>query len=155
MEMGPEEGTDKVKVVVEKAPLQPKPSSTPIQQDAVVKKVTVKRTISEGSLDMVEKSIPEVVFPVEGVRYLYHISDIHIHLYKRHEEYQKVFDQLYTELRSRETGIIVVTGDILHNKDVISSEAEFYDDDELYDEDEFYDEDERNIYTHLQAKSDS
>ena len=123
VEMGPEEGTDKVKVVVEKAPIQPKPSSTPIQQDAVVKKVSVKRTISEGSLDMVEKSIPEVVFPLEGVRYLYHISDIHIHLYKRHEEYQKVFDQLYTELRNRETGIIVVTGDILHNKDVISSEA--------------------------------
>lgn len=50
---------------------------------------------------------------------IYHISDIHIRLYSRRQEYQLVFDRLYTYLRAQkhlDQSILVVTGDILHNK---------------------------------------
>ena len=51
-------------------------------------------------------------------RYIYHISDIHIRLYSRRNEYQHVFQELYRFLREkdREASMIVVTGDVLHNK---------------------------------------
>lgn len=93
---------------------------TPIQPE-----INIKRIISESSLDMVESCKVEVIEDGIGlkIKYLYHISDIHIQLYKRHNEYKEVFDKLYQELREREKGVIVVTGDILHNKDVISSDA--------------------------------
>jgi DNA repair exonuclease SbcCD ATPase subunit/predicted phosphodiesterase len=54
-------------------------------------------------------------------RYIYHISDIHIRLYSRRNEYQHVFQELYRFLREKdrehlEASILVVTGDVLHNK---------------------------------------
>lgn len=50
------------------------------------------------------------------IRYIYHISDIHIRMYSRHDEYRCVFDKLYGFLREQPPGIVVITGDILHNK---------------------------------------
>lgn len=56
------------------------------------------------------------------IRYLYHISDIHIRLFSRRNEYHHVFDQLYSFLRERvachgkDKAMIVITGDVLHNK---------------------------------------
>jgi len=54
-------------------------------------------------------------------RYIYHISDIHIRLYSRRNEYQHVFQELYRFLREKDrehlkASILVVTGDVLHNK---------------------------------------
>lgn len=50
---------------------------------------------------------------------VYHISDIHIRLYSRRNEYRGVFERLYDVLRNApdpEHSLIVVTGDVLHNK---------------------------------------
>jgi DNA repair exonuclease SbcCD ATPase subunit len=68
---------------------------------------------------------------------IYHLSDIHIKLQKRHEEYRSVFKTLYQtltkekEMNPKSTGIIVITGDILHSKTELSPEcvsltAEFF-----------------------------
>lgn len=93
---------------------------TPIQPE-----INIKRVISEDNLDMLESCKIEVIKEGVGlkIQYLYHISDIHIQLYKRHSEYKAVFEKLYQLLREKEKGVIVVTGDILHNKDVISADA--------------------------------
>ena len=90
----------------------------------------VKRVISESNLDIIDNSIPLIIEKGIGknIRYLYHISDIHIQLQKRHDTYKALFNKLYVLLRKyanerEESGVIVITGDILHNKDVISSDA--------------------------------
>lgn len=59
------------------------------------------------------------------IRYVYHISDIHIRTTKRHQEYLEVFERLYAQLRetSNAESIIVLTGDIMHAKTELSPEA--------------------------------
>lgn len=54
---------------------------------------------------------------------IYHISDIHINLQAKHNEYRTVFNNLYEYLKSKQkntletsSSIIVITGDILHSK---------------------------------------
>lgn len=49
---------------------------------------------------------------------IFHISDIHIRLFSRRVEYASVFNQLYDFLRKhkKDDALVVVTGDILHNK---------------------------------------
>jgi len=59
---------------------------------------------------------------------IYHISDIHIRLYSRLDEYESVFSRLYEFLRRErdergETGITVITGDVLHHKNELSPEC--------------------------------
>jgi predicted MPP superfamily phosphohydrolase len=62
---------------------------------------------------------------------IYHISDIHIRLQKRHDEYKKVFTNLYNSLKDEVkknnntsmNGIIIITGDILHSKTELSPEC--------------------------------
>jgi DNA repair exonuclease SbcCD ATPase subunit len=57
---------------------------------------------------------------------IYHISDIHIRLQKRHDEYKKVFTNLYKQLKEdvvKSKGIIIITGDILHSKTELSPEC--------------------------------
>ena len=56
-----------------------------------------------------------------------HISDTHIRLYKRHEEYRRVFDNMFRDIiewqdKTREKFCIVVTGDIVHAKTDMSPE---------------------------------
>jgi len=60
-----------------------------------------------------------------NIKYIYHISDIHIRRYDKHTEYNIVFDNLYTYLKSvcNENSIIVLTGDILHNKDNLTPDC--------------------------------
>lgn len=62
------------------------------------------------------------------IKYVYHISDIHIQNTQRHDEYQEVFDRLYEKMISmmgntskRERSLLVVTGDIMHSKTQIHS----------------------------------
>lgn len=51
--------------------------------------------------------------------FIFHISDIHIRLNSRKEEYNTVFEQLYTIIKHHSRvnhAVIVITGDLLHNK---------------------------------------
>lgn len=54
----------------------------------------------------------------DNLKHVFHLADIHIRLFKRHEEYREVFDTLYEDLRSRDTenSVILVAGDIFHTK---------------------------------------
>lgn len=53
-----------------------------------------------------------------------HISDIHIRLNTRHDEYRSVFSKLYKEIESSDkNSIIINTGDTLHAKITLSPEA--------------------------------
>jgi DNA repair exonuclease SbcCD ATPase subunit/DNA repair exonuclease SbcCD nuclease subunit len=70
------------------------------------------------------------------VTHIYQISDIHIHLYKRHNEYTEVFDKVIQYLKSEKTHyepdnksnrnsslLCIITGDILHSKSDLSPEC--------------------------------
>ncbi len=52
------------------------------------------------------------------LRKIAHCADIHIRLFKRHEEYRESFNTFYEQLRQTDLtdGVIVVAGDILHAK---------------------------------------
>lgn len=67
--------------------------------------------------------IPEIITTKVTIKYLYHISDIHIRRYDRHNEYEYVFDKLYNYLKTVDSGLIVITGDILHNKDNLTPDC--------------------------------
>jgi DNA repair exonuclease SbcCD ATPase subunit len=86
------------------------------------------------------QSIDDINFTVINSNYtskvktIYHISDIHIHLYKRHKEYKLQFDKLYTYLEKEKVKksitsnkdiecIIAITGDLLHSKSDLSPEC--------------------------------
>lgn len=63
---------------------------------------------------------------IDTVNHIYHVSDIHIRLRQRHDEYAQVFNRLYKQLKKlnkNNDGIIVITGDILHSKTHLSPEA--------------------------------
>lgn len=55
---------------------------------------------------------------------IYHISDIHIRLYKRHKEYNDVFDKLFKYIYDTkdDDSAIVLAGDIVHSKTDMSPE---------------------------------
>ena len=62
----------------------------------------------------------------ETVDKIFHISDIHIRLYKRHEEYKECFSILNSQLLDAKVkypnSIIFVTGDLMHAKTDLSPE---------------------------------
>jgi len=71
-----------------------------------------------------------------SITHIYHISDIHIQLYKRHQEYREVFQRVYDYLIGEKTTagipaiqnrnipfLVVITGDILHSKADLSPEC--------------------------------
>lgn len=62
------------------------------------------------------------------VEHIYHLSDIHIRLYHRlDDEYEHVFQEMYKILgqsqEKQENCLIILTGDILHNKNDLSPEC--------------------------------
>ena len=62
------------------------------------------------------------------IRYIYHLSDIHIRNTQRHAEYQEVFDRTYRSIKKSigtndKVSMIVLTGDIMHSKTELSPEA--------------------------------
>ena len=76
-------------------------------------------------------SFADLDYPNKIIK-IYHISDIHIRLQKRHDEYKKVFANLYNSLKEEvkeslggdsSKGIIIITGDILHSKTELSPEC--------------------------------
>ena len=62
--------------------------------------------------------------PFNKLRKIVHTADIHIRLFKRHEEYREAFNTFYDQLRQTDLtdGVIVVAGDILHAKTDMSPE---------------------------------
>jgi len=56
---------------------------------------------------------------------VFHISDIHIRLYRRSKEYVLVLENLLRTINERkdEHSIIIVTGDIFHSKTEMSPES--------------------------------
>jgi len=66
----------------------------------------------------------KIKVPFKQVKKVAHISDVHIRLFKRHDEYKEVLDKLYLQLRNSqlENGVIVVAGDIVHAKTDMSPE---------------------------------
>jgi exonuclease SbcC len=58
---------------------------------------------------------------LEGVRVkIVHISDLHIRLNTRIDEYRSVFNKLYKSVREQNPDLIVLTGDMNHQKSSIS-----------------------------------
>lgn len=62
---------------------------------------------------------------VQNIRYLYHISDIHIRKTERHKEYMEVFSRLVAriEMERPNESLIVLTGDIMHDKSEMVPES--------------------------------
>lgn len=65
--------------------------------------------------------------PFKKLEHIAHISDIHIRLFRRHEEYQLAFETLYADLEQLKLSnignfIIVLAGDIVHAKTDMSPE---------------------------------
>ena len=67
----------------------------------------------------------ELAIDMPKIERIFHISDIHIRLYHRQKEYQDVFEKLYNyiKLTTRNTEIIIITGDLLHSKNNLSPES--------------------------------
>lgn len=62
--------------------------------------------------------------PFKKLRRIIHLADVHIRLYKRHQEFRECFDQLYADLKSTDLTdtAILVAGDIVHSKTELSPE---------------------------------
>src|ERR1035441_7262360 len=54
---------------------------------------------------------------------LAHISDLHLRLYERQDEYNLVIDRLIKSLEEQNPDGIVLAGDLFHNKTVMSPES--------------------------------
>ena len=59
----------------------------------------------------------------KSINTIYHLADIHIRPLKRHNEYRIIFDKLYNKISEDPTNsLIVICGDIVHEKDKITPE---------------------------------
>jgi DNA repair exonuclease SbcCD ATPase subunit len=58
-----------------------------------------------------------------NVKYVVHTADIHIRMFEREEEYLSVFNRFYEDLKKRKlnnkNSVIVICGDIMHNKEIL------------------------------------
>lgn len=68
--------------------------------------------------------IKKLPIKIDNLEKIFHIADIHIRLFKRKDEYRRVFDNLYDEIRKEgvENSIAVIAGDIVHAKTEMSPE---------------------------------
>lgn len=64
--------------------------------------------------------------PKIEIKYIYHISDIHIRKNERHDEYKEIFNKVYKILENniddKKNSLIIITGDIMHMKTDLSPE---------------------------------
>lgn len=56
------------------------------------------------------------------IKKIIHVSDVHIRVLKRHDEYKKVFEDFYKIIDGIDDSVVVCTGDILHSKLELSAE---------------------------------
>lgn len=60
----------------------------------------------------------------EYVEHVYHIADIHIRILERHDEYREIFSKFKAVIeRDKTTKLLVICGDIFHQKDRFTSET--------------------------------
>jgi DNA repair exonuclease SbcCD ATPase subunit/DNA repair exonuclease SbcCD nuclease subunit len=62
---------------------------------------------------------------ITRINRIIHLADIHVRLFKRHEEYRKCFETLYHDIKAidvNEEDVIVIAGDIVHSKTELSPE---------------------------------
>lgn len=61
---------------------------------------------------------------LDSLNKIYHISDVHIRNFKRHDEYKRVFSRLFKYIKSTftEGSLILLTGDIVHAKTDVTPE---------------------------------
>lgn len=60
------------------------------------------------------------------IKQIAHLADIHIMKEERHDEYRKVFKNLYdslSETLEKDVSVIVICGDIIHDKNYITSQS--------------------------------
>lgn len=57
------------------------------------------------------------------IKYVYHISNIRIHSYKRFHEYDEIFDNLIINISNNNDSILIISGDILDTEQFISNIA--------------------------------
>lgn len=57
-----------------------------------------------------------------NIKQIIHISDIHIRIAERHDEYIQVFQNLFRMIQGIQNAVVVVTGDIVHSKLNLSTE---------------------------------
>ena len=94
------------------------------------------KDVSEGKDGSEGKDVSEGKDGSEGKEkkysYIIHISDIHIRLNERHEEYEDVFHRMYSEIDKivtrkgeggKEKGLVVITGDTLHDNSSLTAEC--------------------------------
>lgn len=103
-------------------------------------KTTKTKTSKEKDSTDNKPSFPVNIIPYGDtqIKTVYHISDVHIHLFKRHDEYNDVFSKVLKYLKAERDGledkwsksgcrelpcITVITGDILHCKSDLSPEC--------------------------------
>jgi DNA repair exonuclease SbcCD ATPase subunit/DNA repair exonuclease SbcCD nuclease subunit len=66
----------------------------------------------------------KIKVPFKKLQHVVHLADIHIRLFRRHEEYESAFERLYNDIRDKqlEDYVIVLAGDIVHAKTDMSPE---------------------------------
>lgn len=84
-------------------------------------------TSKEKLIELIEQKEIYEVFHLKhentnDIKYIYHLADIHIRYIERHEEYSLVFEKLYESIK-QEDSIMVICGDIFHNRDRFVSET--------------------------------
>lgn len=122
----------KKKIKVMKANKKAKVTKEPkiIKKASKQKEVKVKKKNKDGKSGiMVDIDEPKEMIILSDtdtpIKYVYHLSDIHIRKSERHQEYRKVFEELYLKISQDTTtdldSIIVITGDVCHSKSSLTS----------------------------------
>ena len=85
-------------------------------------KKAVSQLEEEEKLESVVDNSPLLVhnLPGKDTYFIYQLADIHIKSYEKMDEYLSVFERLYELLRNEPPGLIVICGDIMHNKSSLS-----------------------------------
>ena len=56
------------------------------------------------------------------IKTVVHCADLHIRLFKRHDEYKEQFEKFFEECRIKQPERIVVVGDVVHSKNTVTPE---------------------------------
>jgi DNA repair exonuclease SbcCD ATPase subunit len=69
-------------------------------------------------------TIKSIDLGLKEIKKIYHVSDVHVRNFKRHEEYRRVFKNLkdYVVSDGEPDSVIIVTGDIVHSKTDVTPE---------------------------------
>jgi DNA repair exonuclease SbcCD ATPase subunit len=91
-----------------------------------VKTSSTKEQLHKYIKDQEDTKNVKILDTTKHIKHIYHTADIHIRCLDRHQEYFEVFEKLYQTLSSQpelDQSVIVVCGDIFHNRDKLVSES--------------------------------